>query len=288
MKKIIVILNILLISMLVSCRKQKYDIVTTLYPNYAIAKEISSDLLNIKLLTPPGSDSHSYEPSSQEMIEIIDSKLFIYVSNSMEPWVKKSEKSNSTYLNLYENIKLKDPNISDDVHFFMSLEYHIETVDIILKEIINVDKENENIYTANANLLKENLSLLNDHLLEILQKDIYFIGHNVFESFEKQTNLTFYSLLDEFTDESNPSSAEIESMHNLLQNNNISVLYYDSLNGLEMAQIIKDDMAKKGLDLTLLPLHTFHNVTRKLFDSVTITALWEENIINLGGVLDGN
>lgn len=282
MKKLLLMLNLILLLLLASCKQKKYDIVVTLYPQYQIAKEIVGDELTVKLLIAPGADAHHFEPSSKNLIEIINSSLFIYTSNSMEPWVKDTKQNRETYLNLYEEIKLADPDIVDDVHFFMSLDYQIEMVDIILGKVINFSNVDYQKFQNNGKALKQKLISIKENYQTLSGNDYYFIGHNVFDSFHLQTNINFVSLLDEFTDEVNPSSSEIENMFNNLINNNIKVLFYDSISGLKMAENIKKDLLNKNYQITILPIHTFHTVDKETFDKTTsIADLWEENYLNL-------
>lgn len=282
MKKLYLLLILIALTFLGSCQQKKYDIVATLFPQYQISKEIVGDKLSVSLLMAPGADPHHFEPSSKNMIEIINSSLFIYTSDQMEPWIKEIEKGKGTYMNLYDEIKLIDENISDDVHFFMSIDYQINMIDIILNEITSIDFSNTLYYQANAQTLKEKLLTTKENYLSLDNQNFYFIGHNVFKSFTKQTNITFISLLDEFTDETNPSSSEIEKMFNNLMENNIKFLYYDSVTGAKMALNFQKDLKKLSYDIEVLPINTFHTISKEDFNSITsINDLWTENYNNL-------
>ncbi|MCK9166204.1 MAG: zinc ABC transporter substrate-binding protein [Acholeplasmatales bacterium] len=280
MKKVIIFISLALMVILTSCGKKKYDIVTTLYPQYEIAQEIVLNKLSVKPLIVPGADAHHFEPTSKNMIEIIDSSLFIYSSLSMEPWVEKIEKGKGHYLNLYEQLTLIDSEISDDVHFFFSLDYQIEMINLILAEIIIIDPLNEEFYQNNATQLEQELRAIKNDFINLEHHSFYFIGHDVFASFSQQTNITIISLLNEFTDETNPTSNEIETMYTLIKTNKVKFLYYDSLTGYEMAKRFQNDL-KNSHALTLLPLHTFHNVDNETFKRQDLIALWRENYQNL-------
>ncbi len=282
MKKLILALSLFSLLILAGCQQKKYDIVTTLFPQYQITKEIVGNELTVSLIIAPGADAHHFEPSSKNLIEIINSSLFIYTSNNMESWVKDIEKGEGLYLNLYENIKKKDSNITDDVHFFVSLDYQIEMVDIILEHIIAFDNKNAEKYLSNALNLKNNLISIKNNYQTLEGNNYYFIGHNVFDSFFEQTNINFISLLNQFTDEVNPSSSEIEQMFNNIINNDIKILYYDSITGLKMAENFKKDLLKRNYEIKILPIYTFHTVDKRTFDEISsIIALWEANYLNL-------
>ena len=65
---------------------EKIEVIATLFPQYDFAKKIGGDKVNVTLLLPPGAESHTYEPTPQDMININNSNLFIYTGEEMEPW----------------------------------------------------------------------------------------------------------------------------------------------------------------------------------------------------------
>lgn len=64
----------------------KIQIVTTLFPQYDFVKQIGGDKVDVVLLLPPGSESHTYEPTPQDMQQINNSDLFVFTGEEMEPW----------------------------------------------------------------------------------------------------------------------------------------------------------------------------------------------------------
>lgn len=65
----------------------KIKIIATLFPQYDFAREIAGDKADIKLLLPPGMESHSFEPTPSDIIEIQNADVFLYTGDEMEPWV---------------------------------------------------------------------------------------------------------------------------------------------------------------------------------------------------------
>lgn len=64
------------------------SVVTTIFPAYDFAREVAGDLpVSLSMLLPPGSESHSFEPSPQDLMAIQDCDLFIYNGGESETWV---------------------------------------------------------------------------------------------------------------------------------------------------------------------------------------------------------
>lgn len=66
----------------------KISIVTTIFPPYDFVREIAGDHVELKMLLKPGEESHSYEPTPQDMIAIQKSDVFIYTGGENDVWVE--------------------------------------------------------------------------------------------------------------------------------------------------------------------------------------------------------
>ena len=66
----------------------KISVVTTIFPPYDFVREIAGDHVELKMLLKPGEESHSYEPTPQDMIAIQKSNVFIYTGGENDVWVE--------------------------------------------------------------------------------------------------------------------------------------------------------------------------------------------------------
>ena len=60
-------------------------IVTSFYPVYAMVKEISGDLNDVRMIQS-SSGIHSFEPSANDIAAIYDADVFVYHSHTLESW----------------------------------------------------------------------------------------------------------------------------------------------------------------------------------------------------------
>ena len=63
-------------------------VVTTIFPPYDFVREIAGDRVELKMLLKPGEESHSYEPTPQDIIAIQESDVFIYTGGENDVWVE--------------------------------------------------------------------------------------------------------------------------------------------------------------------------------------------------------
>ncbi|WFA08933.1 metal ABC transporter substrate-binding protein [Tissierella sp. Yu-01] len=65
----------------------KIKVVTTIFPQYDFVRQIAGNNVDLTMLLKPGMESHSYEPSPQDIIKIQEADLFIYVGGENDIWV---------------------------------------------------------------------------------------------------------------------------------------------------------------------------------------------------------
>lgn len=64
-------------------------IYTSIYPLEDFAKKIGGEHVEVTTLIPPGTDSHTYEPTSKEILDIARADAFIYNGLGMESYAEK-------------------------------------------------------------------------------------------------------------------------------------------------------------------------------------------------------
>ena len=69
------------------------NIIATGFPEYDLARAVVGDKANLKMLLKPGAESHSFEPSPEDVINIQKSDVFIYGGGESDTWVKDILKS---------------------------------------------------------------------------------------------------------------------------------------------------------------------------------------------------
>lgn len=69
--------------------ESKLSVVATIFPQYDFVREIAGDKVDLTMLLPPGSECHSFEPSSQDIIKVKECDLFIYVGGGGDEWAEE-------------------------------------------------------------------------------------------------------------------------------------------------------------------------------------------------------
>ena len=67
----------------------RLSVVSTIFPGYDFVREIAGDHVDLTLLLPPGTESHSFEPTPQDIITIQNCDVFIYAGGDSDTWVDR-------------------------------------------------------------------------------------------------------------------------------------------------------------------------------------------------------
>ena len=215
----------------------KIQIVATLFPQYDFAKKIGGDKINVSLLLTPGTETHTYEPTPQDIIRINDSDLFIYTGKYMEPWADRiisGVDSDTKILDASNNINLIKSEDDDedeeeheheheehhhhefDPHIWLNPQNAIVMVKNITDELCSIDRDNEEYYKANSEkLIKEINSLDLDIENTIKSSDknkIAFGGTFAYSYFVNRYNLEYVTAYDSCGESAEPSVARVKEV----------------------------------------------------------------------------
>ena len=95
-KSVVFIVTISMILGMAGCGKttEKEDnyrlkIVTSLFPYYDMARAVIWDVkgIDLKMIVTPGQDSHSFEPTPSDVIQMENADVLIYNGGSLETWI---------------------------------------------------------------------------------------------------------------------------------------------------------------------------------------------------------
>ena len=285
-----IILSLILLISISGCMRDGNDIekeskpiiTTTLFPQYDFANIIVGDKFDVILLLPPGVEPHSFELTPKDMSTIMNSDLFIYTGNIMEPWVNNIldtlVEENVNVLDLSEGIKLKnfefEAHEEHEGHEESQYDPHYWTdpmnakimVDEILKAVISIDKNNEEFYKQNAEKLKEDLDKLDKNIKEVVDnsesKTIISGGHFAFGYFADRYGLEYISPYEGFSPNAEPSAQAIANIMKIVKETDAKAIFYEELVDPKISKRISE---QTGIEM--LELNAAHNVSKEQLES---------------------
>jgi len=282
----------------------KVKVVTSIFPLYDFASQVGGDLVDVKLLLPPGVEAHGFSPTPHDMIRVTRADLFLYTSDILEPWAgtivaalgaekgkvvevgreimnKKADHFDSEGGNANDGHHEGHSGPGNDPHIWLDPHMAVEMVDVIEAALSDVDPENSEIYRNNSRVYIENLGLFDTRTEQVLQKcKIRIIvsgGHFAFESFAKRYNLTAVSPFLGYSPNAQPSPKAIAELVKIVRKTGSTVIFHEELIQPKVAQIVAGETGGR-----LMLLHGVHNVSREELErGETYLSLMQQNVQNL-------
>ena len=273
-------------------------IVTTLFPEYDFVKQIVGDKANVSLIMKSGMETHNFEPTAKDIIEINSSDLFITLGEELEPWVKDisvSIENKEKIFNVTNNIELISQDFfeekneeehdheheeSHDSHVWLSPQNAKIMIDNILGKIIEMDPENKEFYKKNAESYKSEIDKLDKQLREEIfnNKNIILAvgGEFAYSYFVKEYDVNFVSVYTNCGHGEDPSIARVKSVIDIINDKNIPVVFYEELSeGLVAKMIAEETNAEAKV------LYTIHNGNISGENKDTYVSLMKKNTENI-------
>ena len=250
--------------------------------------------MEVTLLLPPGTETHTYDPSPKDIIKINGSDLFVYTGDNMEPWAASISGSISRRVNILDASKnaehIKDEHNHEthehheheyDPHIWLDISNAKQMVDNILNELVKIDPQNASYYTQNAEIYKSNLDKLDNRFLELIangKRNIVCFGDKfAYIYFLNRYNLDYISAYDSCSSNSEPSVSKILDIEKGIEKENIPVIFYESLSEGTVAKSIANDTGIKALVFS-----SVHTVSGDdIQNGATYISVMEQNLENL-------
>ncbi len=266
----------------------KIQIVTTIFPQYDFAKNISGDNAEVTLLLSPGAESHSFEPTAADIATIQQADLFIYTGGQSEIWVDKILDSNGNKSNAIRLFDYVTPLEAEhghehehgneyDEHIFTSLKNSVILLDVISEKMCEADTENADEYKKNAEAYKKELEKLDNDFSEMIssakRNTIVFGDRFPFRYFTQDYSLEWHAAFSGCSSETEASPATISKLIEIVKEEEIPTIFHIEFSNKSIAEKIA-----QATNTEIECLHSCHNISKEDFENdVTYLKLVKQN-----------
>lgn len=298
MKKISKLLLIFVVSIfgivsLTGCNKKqetqdKLTIVSTNFPGYDFARAITMDNTNVKvkMLLKPGAESHTFEPTPEDIKTIKNSDIFIYVGGDSDEWVddilNDIDTDKTKIIKLIDLVDAKEEVTTEgmeideeeeseeeaelDEHVWTSPKNAIEIINKLKKEIINIDNDEKSNLESNANHYVNELNDLDTEFKSIVKtakrKEIIVGDRFPFRYFVDEYGLSYYAAFPGCSEQTEASAKTISFLANKVKEDKIPVVLKTELSSGNIANTIAKETNTKVLEF-----NSAHNISQSDFDA---------------------
>lgn len=301
-KYLSIILLIFIVSSLTGCDKKNIDndkltIISTSFPGYDFVRAITRDSENVdvKMLLKPGSETHDFEPTPQDIINIKNSDIFIYVGGDSDEWIEDVlndiDVSKTKIIKLMDLVDLVEEEVIDgmeddeeseeieyDEHVWTSPINAITITNKLKDEIVKIDNNKKELYENNADKYIKELTDIDIEIRNILattkRKEIVFGDRFPIRYFTDEYGLEYYAAFPGCSEQTEASAKTIAFLIDKVRDDEIPVVFHIELANGKIADAIAKETGAKVLEF-----HTAHNISESDFNAgITIVDIMKNNI----------
>lgn len=259
-------------------KSDRLSVVCSIFAPYDFARQVAGDRADVRMLLPTGVESHSYEPTPKDIIELQNADIFFYVSEHTETWVtqiidsvadsdvQKIEIADrlGISINGHEHHHGEDHDDHDeeetDEHIWTNLDMAADMVNCIAEAMGELDPKNAEYYESNAaKYCGEIISLRNDfsNLVKTSKRNEIVSGSRfAMKNFTKEFGIKFTAAFDSCVDNTEPSATVMAGIIDKIKTDRLPVIFYEELTEPKIARAVSTETGAK-----MLLLHSCHNVS---------------------------
>lgn len=284
----------------------KLKVIATIFPAYDFARQVFGDTADVKMLLKPGQESHSYDPSAKDIVEISGCDLFVYNGGESDQWVEsvlKSAPEVETF-RMTDAVSLLDEEVTEgmqnaeehahdeeehddeyDEHVWTSPDNASAIVKALGKRAAELFPENADQVTANADSYAGKINELDAKFAELLSgEERYFIFGDRFPLlyFFRHYGLNYYAAFPGCGSETEPSAQTMTFLLDKLQQpDSVPAVFCIELSSRRLGEVLAEDSG-----LPVVEFHTCHNISvDDLAAGETYVSLMERNYEVLSDIL---
>jgi zinc transport system substrate-binding protein len=285
----------------ISDNGKKINVVATIFPQYDFLRQIAGDKINLKMMLTPGAESHTFEPTPQDIKEINKADMFVYVGGDSDEWVDSIldsvDKSKMKVVTLMDCVDLVPEEVVEgmtpekedsseenkdsveyDEHVWTSPKNAMRIVQKLSDALCEIDPKNAQFYKQNTSEYLKKLGNLDQEFKDVVsngkRKEIVVGDRFPFRYFVDEYGLTYYAAFPGCSADSEPSAATIAFLTDKVKQDKIPVVFHIELSNEKVCNSICEATGAKS-EL----LNAIHNVSKKDFQNgVTYLDLMEHNV----------
>jgi zinc transport system substrate-binding protein len=261
----------------------KPKVIATIFAPYDFARQVAGDLAEVTMLLPPGSESHSFEPTPKDILNIKNCDVFVYVGGESDEWVRgilgSLETSRLQLVPLMDCVQTLEEetvegmqaekaepgsNPEYDEHVWTAPRNAQLIVDKIRDALCAADPVHQADYTTNAADYNQKLAELDAQFRAVVvqakRSTIVFGDRFPFRYFAESYGLSYFAAFAGCASETEATPATVKFLIDKIRAEQIPLVFQIELANGRMAQVIANETGAKAKTF-----YACHNISRADF-----------------------
>ena len=279
----------------------RLQIVTTVFPAYDFARAAAGELADVRLLLPPGTESHSYEPTPADILAVQECDLFIYLGGESDAWVEtilSAADRQGIDLRMLDCVDLLEEETTEgmeteehdhgpgdvvemDEHVWTSPKNAAAITRAVGAALGQVDPAHGEDFTAGAEDYAGEMEALDREFADFFTSRpdgvLVFGDRFPLRYFAAEYGVEYYAAFPGCSTQTEPSAATVAFLTELVRDREVSTVWY-----IEFSNHLVADSIAEAAGAETAMFHTCHNVTQAEMDGgATYLSLMQGNLETL-------
>jgi zinc transport system substrate-binding protein len=260
---------------------ERVAVTVSVYPLLEAAERVGGGRANVTSLIPPGAEPHDIELSPDQVDQMLDADLVLYVGGGFQPAVEDiaSRREGITVDVLAEVL----PEGTTDPHIWLDPLFMAELVDVVARALVRTDPEGSSSYEDRAAEFRDEIEDLHRRFsdgLEDCEHRTFVSTHAAFGHLARRYELVERSIAG-LSPESEPDPARLAELEDLIDREGVTTVFTEPLVSPSVAETLA--RATGARVATLDPLE---GVSEEAQQGATYVSLMERNLQALRDALD--
>ena len=299
--------------------QNQIKVVATIFPVYDFLRVIGGDKIDLKMLLTPGAETHSFEPTPQNIKDVDHADLFAYIGGDSDSWVEtimesvdrnkmkvvtfmdcvdlveeelkegmtpEEDHDHEEHSDVDHNLEEGKEEIEYDEHVWTSPRNAILIVQRLCDALSEIDAANASYYQENTTKYIGQLTDLDQEFKDVVnnaKRHEIIVGDRFpFRYFADAYGLDYYAAFPGCSTDSEPSAATIAFLTDKVKEDKIPVIFHLELSNHKVADSISEATGAKSMQLNAV-----HNITKADFDNgASYLSMMKENVTVLKEALN--
>ncbi len=218
-------------------------VVATFYPLGDFASHVGGNLVDVKVLVPPGGEPHDYEPTPQDLVAAHDAQV-VLMNGGVDAWLDRVVPDLRASGVRVMRVQDAFPSIGKDPHVWLVPDFAEQIVGMILGAFVAADPAHAETYRANATAYIAQLDALDESYhkgLASCATRTVVASHDALGYMAEHYQLTIIPIAGLSPDEE-PSPKRMAEVAALAKAGHAKTIFFETLVSPKLAQTIAQEI----------------------------------------------
>lgn len=223
------------------------QVVATFYPLFEAAQRVGGDRVQVRNLTPAGSEPHDLELSSRQVERIEAADVLIFFGRGFQPAIEKAaSRAKGVKVDLLGEVgsllpaPVGDSELDVDPHVWLDPNLFKAMVDRLAEALSEADPQNRDVYEANAAAYRRQLDDLDAAFRQGLaqcDRRVMVTSHDAFGYLARAYDLTQDAIAG-LEPESEPTPNRLAELATKVRAEGTNTIFYETLVSPKVARAL--------------------------------------------------